>query len=142
MEGAEMLVIRAGTLIDGKRQALKHRVILVDEERIFGPGAEGELDIPPDAETIDASGQRVVPGMIDAHVHMRMSGPLDVKQPELPEVTELPATTALRSYVNAKADPGSDFLAPMLSSILPTRRGELCVTRSRCGLTISRSTPR
>jgi len=46
--------------------------ILVEGERISAVGAE--VEAPPDAEIVDASGLLVLPGLIDAHVHMREPG--------------------------------------------------------------------
>lgn len=106
-----MLLIKAGLIIDGSGRTLEDRGILVDGQHIVGLGTEQELDLPEDVEVIDASNQTVVPGLVDAHVHTRMSGDPDAEQPEFAQITELPATTALKSYVNARADLEAGFTA-------------------------------
>jgi imidazolonepropionase-like amidohydrolase len=67
-----MKVIRAGRLIDGTGAAVQHaRSVFIDAGRIVGIESSG--DLPGDAEVIDASGQTVMPGMIDGHVHLVFS---------------------------------------------------------------------
>src|SRR5262249_53313439 len=74
------LVIRNGTLIDGSGQAAtRNDAIVIDGNRIRSVGA-----LPPDVtledrknvEVIDAAGQWIMPGLIDAHCHMSYGYPL------------------------------------------------------------------
>jgi imidazolonepropionase-like amidohydrolase len=61
--------IRAGTVIDGTGAApLKNAVILIKGERITAVGTN--VAIPTGATVIDLSGLTVLPGFIDAHVHL------------------------------------------------------------------------
>ena len=61
--------IRAGTLIDGSGASpQKNVVIIVTGERISAVGAN--VQIPTGATVIDLSGETVLPGFIDAHVHL------------------------------------------------------------------------
>jgi imidazolonepropionase-like amidohydrolase len=62
-------VIKAGALIDTEAgRVLQHQVIVVEGDRItkVGPG----LAVPNDATVIDLSNAVVLPGLIDAHVHI------------------------------------------------------------------------
>ena len=62
-------VIRAGTLIDTQAgRALPNQIIVIDGDRITAVGAG--LPIPKDATVIDLSKAVVIPGLIDAHVHI------------------------------------------------------------------------
>jgi len=66
-----VVAIRAGKLVDvvaGK--VLSDQVILVSGERITAVGPAASISIPRDAEQVDLSGATVLPGMIDAHVHL------------------------------------------------------------------------
>ena len=45
-------------------------VILWEDGKILALGPAGELDIPADAEGIDARGLVITPGLIDAHTHL------------------------------------------------------------------------
>ncbi len=92
-----MFAIQAGTLIDGLHdKPLLDRVILVDGERIAAVGAAAEVQIPPQAEVVDARRLTVIPGLVDAHVHIHTpGGPLD--NYALAAGRELEGTLALRS---------------------------------------------
>jgi dihydroorotase len=46
--------------------------VLIDDGQIAGIGATGE--IPEDAEVIDATGQVLLPGLVDLHTHLREPG--------------------------------------------------------------------
>jgi imidazolonepropionase-like amidohydrolase len=58
------VVIRVGTLIDGKGGVLKNQQIVIDDGRITSVGA---AKLKP---TIDLSKYTVTPGWIDTHVHL------------------------------------------------------------------------
>jgi imidazolonepropionase-like amidohydrolase len=69
---ASVLVVKAGTLIDGTGAAPRRGVqISVRDGRIVDVGPSG--DVPSDAQLLDFSGQAVVPGLIDCHVHLAFS---------------------------------------------------------------------
>jgi imidazolonepropionase-like amidohydrolase len=44
--------------------------VLVEDGKIVAVGAEADIDVPEDAELVDASGSWVLPGFIDAHAHL------------------------------------------------------------------------
>ncbi|GAA5151796.1 amidohydrolase [Amycolatopsis dongchuanensis] len=44
--------------------------VLIEDGRIAEVGADADVDIPEDAELIDAAGSWVLPGFFDAHVHL------------------------------------------------------------------------
>jgi imidazolonepropionase-like amidohydrolase len=63
------VAIRAGTLIDGRGgEPLRNAVILIRGGRIESVGAN--VAIPREARIIDLSHATVLPGFIDAHVHL------------------------------------------------------------------------
>ena len=66
---ASVTAIRAGTLIDGTGAApVKNAVILVQDGRITAVGAN--VTVPAGATVVDLSAETVLPGFIDAHVHL------------------------------------------------------------------------
>src|SRR4051794_309977 len=71
-EASGLLVVKAGTLIDGTGAAARRGVqVYVRDGRIVDVGPNG--DVPSDASVLDFSGQAVVPGLIDCHVHLAFS---------------------------------------------------------------------
>ena len=67
-----------GRVIDGTGAAARElRTVLVDGDRIKTVGAQGEVDIPPGCEVIDAPSATLIPGLIDLHVHLSYSGAQD-----------------------------------------------------------------
>ncbi|MXW35871.1 MAG: amidohydrolase family protein, partial [Chloroflexi bacterium] len=72
------LAIVGGLLIDGHEgPPLSGGIVLVDGDRIVAAGSREALDVPADAEVIDATGMTVMPGLIDAHVHLDILGHSD-----------------------------------------------------------------
>lgn len=93
--------IRAGSLIDGTGSPpLKNAVILIQGERITAVGTS--VAVPPGASVIDLSGETVLPGFIDAHVHLvgRTVGDGDWQHARW---TELPSELVLLGAAHAQA---------------------------------------
>jgi imidazolonepropionase-like amidohydrolase len=44
--------------------------VLIEDGKIIEVGTDADVDIPEDAELIDAAGSWVLPGFLDAHVHL------------------------------------------------------------------------
>ena len=65
------LVIEGGTLIDGTgRTPVTDSVIVIEDSRIKAVGTKGVVSYPAEARVIRAEGKTVLPGFIDAHVHL------------------------------------------------------------------------
>jgi imidazolonepropionase-like amidohydrolase len=92
--------IRAGTLIDGTGAApVRNAVILIQGDRITAVGAN--VRVPTGATLIDLSDATVLPGFIDAHVHLagHTIGDGDWQHAGL---TELPSQLALLGAAHAQ----------------------------------------
>jgi imidazolonepropionase-like amidohydrolase len=64
-----MKAITGVTLIDGTgREPVQNAAVLVNGDRIEAAG-QG-VQVPPDAEVVDASGMTMLPGLIDCHDHL------------------------------------------------------------------------
>jgi imidazolonepropionase-like amidohydrolase len=98
---SEMLVIRASQLIDGNGGApLRGMAVVVEGERIIAVEPAEAMEIPPDAEVIDASDQTLMPGMIDAHVHIELpGGPAGTYAAE--QASHVPGYLALKAHHHA-----------------------------------------
>ena len=100
LQQGPVTAIRAGTLIDGTGAApVKNAVILVQDGRITAVGAN--VPVPAGASIVDLSGETVLPGFIDAHVHLasHVIGDGDWQHAGL---TELPSQTALLGAAHAQ----------------------------------------
>ena len=73
----DRLVIRGITVIDGTGAPPRpNAAIVIEGDRIRAVGPAAGVQIPPGAEMVDASGKWIIPGLIDAHVHLGQSGGL------------------------------------------------------------------
>jgi len=99
-QGPAVTAIRAGTLIDGTGAApVKNAVILLQGDRITAVGTN--VPVPAGATVVDLSGATVLPGFIDAHVHLafRTIGDGDWQHAGL---TEMPSQLALLGAAHAQ----------------------------------------
>lgn len=64
-------IVRVGHLIDVERgRILQDQILTIGGERIEWIGPASEFRIPPSADIVDLSIHYVLPGLIDAHVHL------------------------------------------------------------------------
>ncbi|HEY1986941.1 MAG TPA: dihydroorotase [Terracidiphilus sp.] len=68
------LVIRGGQLVDPAAGIDAPKDILLNDKRVVEVAAPGKLKLANGAESIDARGLVVAPGLIDIHVHLREPG--------------------------------------------------------------------
>src|ERR1051325_7801037 len=71
------VAIVGATLIDGRGGApVPDSVVIVRGDRISAAGARASVRVPAGAETFDARGMTLLPGLIDAHFHIDGDDPL------------------------------------------------------------------
>ncbi|MHB8652585.1 MAG: metal-dependent hydrolase family protein [Terriglobia bacterium] len=71
----QIVAVKAGRLLDSKTgQVSTNQVVLIQGERITEVGPAAQVAIPSGAEVIDLSGATVLPGLIDAHTHLFLTG--------------------------------------------------------------------
>jgi len=91
----QVVAIRAGRMFDAKSGTLlNNQVILVRGDRIADVGPA--VQIPAGARVVDLTSATVMPGMIDAHVHVNTGG-------------ATPAQRALIALANAQTDLEAGF---------------------------------
>jgi imidazolonepropionase-like amidohydrolase len=77
--GKKIIVISNGTLIDGTGKApARNDAIVIEGNRIKSTGrlpADVRLEDIDNVEVIDAAGQWIMPGLIDAHTHLSYGNP-------------------------------------------------------------------
>jgi imidazolonepropionase-like amidohydrolase len=68
---AQVRAFVGGTIIDGNGdKPITTGVLVVEGERIKAVGPSSDVDIPSNAERIDVSGRYIMPGIMDANVHL------------------------------------------------------------------------
>ncbi|HIE22602.1 MAG TPA: amidohydrolase [Candidatus Korarchaeota archaeon] len=88
------IAICNGLIFTMTGQMIKEGIVLVREGKIAAVGKD--LEIPPEAEVIDATGKVVMPGLIDAHSHVGIVPEgLDWEYSDANEITD-PVTPQLR----------------------------------------------
>ena len=81
-----VIAIQGATIITGTGSAsIRNGTVVIDGTRIRDVGARNEVQVPKNAQIIDARGKWIIPGLIDAHVHFSQSGGLYTR----PDVIDL-----------------------------------------------------
>lgn len=102
-----MLVIDAGRVIDGTGdEALDDgRIVVDDEGRIDAVGPAEDLSVPTDADHVAYPEKTIVPGLIDAHLHLQGNRSMDM----MDWVTDSDALSAARATADLRALAASGF---------------------------------
>jgi len=125
--------IVGATLIDGTGATpTPDAAVVVEGGRIAGVGARSEVRIPEGAQVIDASGRFLLPGLIDAHVHVTAPDfvPIAPKGDRTAYATAI-AIRNLRSALQAGVTTVRDVCGPRINLALRSaqRRGQLIAPR-------------
>src|SRR5437016_5618457 len=94
------IAVRAGRLFDGTEKFAPNQVILIKGARIVKVGPAERVQVPGDAEVVDLTHATVLPGLIDAHIHVFGNG-LDLENQILRDSYQYRTLTAL---ANAQKD--------------------------------------
>ena len=79
-EAGQALLLRNAALIDVRRgRRLPGSSVLVEGPRITAVSPDGGMGIPAGAVAIDVGGRTLLPGLINAHCHITMSGSIALK---------------------------------------------------------------
>jgi len=113
---AKLTALVGATVWDGTGSAaVPDGVVLLAGDRVQAVGPRGQVKVPADALTIDVKGKWIVPGLIDAHIHLFQSAGLYAR----PDIIDL---RAVRDYTIEQAD-------------LKASRGDLFRRYLVCGVT-------
>ena len=103
------LAIRAGRLFDGNSdRLLTNQVVLIEGDRISEVGPRDRVNIPAEAEIIDLSRATLLPGLIDAHTHIFLTGESHGRYDEQ-LLKESWQYRTIEAVVNAKKDLDAGF---------------------------------
>jgi imidazolonepropionase-like amidohydrolase len=91
--------IKGKLLIDGTGcEPLANPVILIEGDTISSVGVTGQIEVPSAARIIDLPGMTLLPGLIDAHIHLEGWQSMDL----MDWMTTPLAVSALRATVDAR----------------------------------------
>ena len=106
------------TVITGCRALLGSELRIVDDatvvlegDRILAAGSAAELSEPSDSEVVDAGGLTLIPGFIDAHVHIGFAAPGEVLRHGVTTVRDL-GWPPKKIWPLVEASRASDFDGP------------------------------
>jgi imidazolonepropionase-like amidohydrolase len=85
-------------------EVIEDATVVVTDNRIAAVGPRGSVEIPTGARTVDVTGKTIIPGLIDAHAHIR-GMPRDVLVDIAPEpLVNLAFGVTMARDVNASTD--------------------------------------
>jgi len=70
----QVLVVRGAKVYPISGPPIEKGVLVVRGKKIEAVGAEGSVNVPADARVVDASGQVLMPGIVDTHSHVGIMG--------------------------------------------------------------------
>lgn len=126
------VAIVGGMLLDGyEAEPIHHSVIVFENGRITAVGQKHNTEIPDNAVIIDAGGRTVMPGLIDAHMHIDLTGHGSYERyyefmrgmERIHEFFPIAAKQMLRAGVTSGLDLGAPFQAFEFRERI--RRGEI-----------------
>ncbi len=66
----QIKVFTGAKIIPVSGEPIDTGVLVIENKKIKAVGPENEIDVPEDAEVIDASGKVIMPGLVDSHSHI------------------------------------------------------------------------
>jgi imidazolonepropionase-like amidohydrolase len=97
----QLTAIKCGKLVDGKSDAPMENVIVLIEGNIIKDVGKN-VQIPSTAKVIDLSAATVLPGLIDAHVHVLLQGDITSEDYDVQLLKQSIAYRALRGALSCK----------------------------------------
>ncbi len=114
--GQDRLAIEGGTVFDGTGTVYHDAIILVRDGIIEKVGPAHEVQIPPEAERLDARGKFIQPGYVDLHFHFH-----PLHNPYLPLMFLANGATTLRE-MGGWIDVNKKWMADTRAQGLPLPR--------------------
>ena len=129
---AQTVAIVGATLIDGTgSEPVKDAVLVIDGGRITAVGPSGKVAVPAGARHIDAAGKYVIPGLMDANVHLVLGSSIEFivrHEGRYEDLIEEAAQVTLKNGLTTVFDSWGP-LQPLLNVRDRIRRGETVGSR-------------
>lgn len=112
------IALVGGQLLDGyEGNPIHHAAVVIEGNRIVAVGPASEIEIPANARIINTAGKTMMPGMVDAHVHIMILGHGDYNDwfPWFEGHDDLVYETSAKQLLAAGVTAGVDLSAPMSS---------------------------
>ncbi len=109
-----MKLILTGGEVYTPSKVITPGAVLIDGNTIVAAGSIDEIPLPPDARVIDTKGKRVIPGLIDVHIHGAQGS--DVEGEGLANVIRCLPTEGVTSFLATTAYMSG---APKLREVMP-----------------------
>jgi len=107
------------TILDGAGKRLDHADLLIRNGKVAAIGHQ--LDHPADAETVDAHGRWITPGLIDVHSHFgTFALPQTSADADSSDVTELSSPNAAGTRIEHAVDPSDPAFRHALAAGVTT----------------------
>ena len=74
LHAQNVTVIRNATVLTITNGIIEHGSVVIRGSKIAAVGPDASITVPPGAKVIDASGEYVMPGIIDTHSHTAIEG--------------------------------------------------------------------
>jgi len=119
MDADRRYVMRCGAAYIGRELArVDEACLVIADGRVQAAGTRDEVAIPPESILIDASSKTVLPGFIDAHVHIGLAEPRAVLERGVTCVRDL-AWPRDEIFPLAERSRGSQFEGPLILPVGP-----------------------
>jgi len=82
---SKTLVLTGAKAITGTGQVIDQATVVIKDSLIQAIGESGQVSVPEKAMRVDLTGKTIMPGLIDAHVHLDMHGMPDTYHESLVE---------------------------------------------------------
>ncbi|MGY0490813.1 amidohydrolase family protein [Streptomyces sp. WG-D5] len=110
------LVVEGGTLLDPATGAVtEDAVVVIRDGVVRAAGARRRVDVPEDAPRLDAHGRWILPGLVDAHIHLNTAA-------EAKDAVRKGATSARSGSTNFYQDIAVRELARQAPELAPRLR--------------------
>jgi imidazolonepropionase-like amidohydrolase len=104
-----LVFVHANLFDSESAQMLPNRTVVITGNKITAVGADGQVPLPKNAETIDAAGKTLMPGLWDMHVHVQPGDGLLHMSCGVTSVRDLANDTDALMHMRRRFDEGSEI---------------------------------